>query len=185
MAFCSRCGAEIREGERFCPVCGNAAAGERSVVKPKRPIWKKWWFWVLVLALFGALGRGARPAQREPARAAAPRITAEPTATALPTAAPTDTPAPAQDAVRPELKEFLDSYEAFMDEYIAYLQKYTQADPTEMVSMLGDYYALLSRYEAFAEAIDELDEDDMTASELAYYLEVSERVNRKLLAAAG
>ena len=35
MAFCSKCGAELREGAKFCPECG-APASEREAALPER-----------------------------------------------------------------------------------------------------------------------------------------------------
>ncbi len=72
-----------------------------------------------------------------------------------------------------------------MDEYVAFMQKYMSADPTSMVSMMGDYYSILARYTEFAEKIDAFDESELTNAELAYYLEVTNRVSQKLLSIAG
>ena len=65
------------------------------------------------------------------------------------------------------------------------MQKYLNADPTSMVSMMGDYYSILARYTEFAEKIDAFDESELTNAELAYYLEVTNRVSQKLLRVAG
>ena len=65
------------------------------------------------------------------------------------------------------------------------MQKYLNADPTSMVSMMGDYYSILARYTEFAEKIDAFDENELTNAELAYYLEVTNRVSQKLLRLAG
>ena len=50
---------------------------------------------------------------------------------------------------------------------------------------MGDYSRILSRYTEFAEKVEALDENEMSSEEAAYYLEVMNRVNQKLLAAAG
>ena len=65
------------------------------------------------------------------------------------------------------------------------MQKYLNADPTSMVSMMGDYYRILTRYTEFAEKIDAFDKSELTNAELAYYLEVTNRVSQKLLRVAG
>ena len=65
------------------------------------------------------------------------------------------------------------------------MQKYMNADPTSMVSMLGDYYSILARYTEFAGKIDAFDESELTNAELVYYLDVTNRVSRKLLSVAG
>lgn len=45
--------------------------------------------------------------------------------------------AAAGNEIRPEVKEFLDAYEACMDEYVDFMQKYMNADPSSMVPMMG------------------------------------------------
>lgn len=64
---CNQCGAQI-EGD-FCPYCGaksesvetkeatteqinnQSSKGDKKVDKPKKPFYKKWWFWVIVAIL--------------------------------------------------------------------------------------------------------------------------------------
>ena len=65
------------------------------------------------------------------------------------------------------------------------MEKYQSADAGSMISMMGDYIRILSRYTEFAEKVEALDENEMSSEEAAYYLEVMNRVNQKLLAAAG
>ncbi|MBR1457508.1 MAG: hypothetical protein IJ594_10180 [Oscillospiraceae bacterium] len=72
-----------------------------------------------------------------------------------------------------------------MDEYVDFMRSYASADPTSMVSMMGSYYSILARYTEFSEKIDAFDESDLTNAELAYYLEVTNRVSQKLLGVAG
>ena len=64
------------------------------------------------------------------------------------------------------------------------MQKYMNADTSSMASMMGDYYRILTSYSEFAEKIDAYDESELTNAELAYYLEVTNRVSQKLLRVA-
>ena len=158
-------------------------------MKRKKPIYKKWWFWglvVIVLMLFGAQ-RNARPAARQEAAivTAAPRPVSTPAPAETPEATPTPAPVVAETDIRPEMKEFLDSYEAFIDEYAAFMERYANADSGDLAAMMGDYASFMSRYADFAEKLDAMDEDDLTNAELAYYLEVTSRASQKLLLAAG
>ena len=215
MAYCRQCGAPLQEGTKFCSECGapaesapvRSAAGpqiEYPTEKPKKrkkSIFKRWWFWVLaVLVIAGIGGRSGTRAPTEPtARQTIPVGTSAPKATVRPTTVPTDEPkaelteeptpepqtAVAENEIRPEIKEFLDAYEACMDEYVDFMQKYKNADATSMASMMDDYYRILARYAEFAEKIDAFNESELTNAELAYYLEVTSRVSQKLLSVAG
>ena len=81
-----------------------------------------------------------------------------------------------------ELKEFLDSYESFMDEYIAFMQKYNSSSDT--LGMATDYAKMLAKYAEFSKKADAYNTDEMSASDAAYYLDVMNRVNKKLADAA-
>ena len=207
MAYCRKCGAELQSDAWFCPVCGTPTeeipvrepVPELPAGKPKKArksIFRRWWFWALAAILvIGVIGGGGKskgktaPQSVKTAATAAPAATAKPTAepTAAPTAEPTPTEAPAisESDIRPEVKEFLDAYEAFMDEYVEFMQKYAKADANSMASMMGDYFSMMSRYAEFSEVIDALDEADLTNAELALYLDVTNRVNQKLLKVMG
>lgn len=43
LVSCKECGAEIAKSAKTCPQCG---------AKNKKPIYKRWWFWVLVVFVF-------------------------------------------------------------------------------------------------------------------------------------
>ena len=207
MAYCRQCGAALPEETKFCPECGAPNAKEtvraelpvQKVGKAKKSILKRWWFWVLAVLVvgsaFGRLGGQKTPAPtQEPPKAP---VAASSTPTVMPTEEPTPIPtaetspepetetAASEGEIRAEVKEFLDAYEACMNEYVEFMQKYMKADASSMVSMMGDYYDILSRYTEFTEKMDAFDETELTNAELAYYLEVTNRVSQKLLRVAG
>ncbi len=84
--------------------------------------------------------------------------------------------------IRPEFKEAMDSYEAFFDEYVEFMQKYQESD--DATSMLTDYANYMSQYAETMEKLGELEDENMTTAEAAYYLEVTTRINQKILEVA-
>ncbi len=84
--------------------------------------------------------------------------------------------------VDPDLKAFLDSYEAFIDDYVVIMQKY-QANPSDL-SILTDYASMLEKYSTFEETLNQYDSSTMSAADSAYYLEVTTRCYQKMLAVA-
>lgn len=57
-------------------------------------------------------------------------------------------------------------------------------DEGNPVSMLADYTAMVARYTDAVSEIGSMDENSMSAEDWAYYLEVVNRVNQKLLDAS-
>ena len=80
----------------------------------------------------------------------------------------------------PDLKAFLDSYEAYIDEYVEFMKKYS-SDPGNAISMMDDYTKMMKRYADFADKVDKYDTDTMSKADLEYYLDVTNRCNKKLL----
>ena len=85
--------------------------------------------------------------------------------------------------IRPEVKEFLDTYENFMDEYIEFMKSYESSSAEDLVAMMGGYADLMAQYADYSAKLDALDEDSMNEAELAYYIEVTSRIEQKLLLA--
>ena len=86
------------------------------------------------------------------------------------------------DGVDPELKEFLDSYEDFVDDYVAFMKKYYK-NPTDL-SLLSEYSEFLQKYTEMASQVDDFDINEMSEKDYDYYLEVTSRCTEKLLSVA-
>ena len=81
------------------------------------------------------------------------------------------------DGVTPEFKEAMDSYEEFFDEYIEVMKNY-QEDP---VGYLADYTKFMAQYTETMQKLEDMDTEEMSDADAAYYLEVMNRINQKLL----
>ena len=81
--------------------------------------------------------------------------------------------------LRPDFLEAMNSYEAFMDEYVAFMKKYLE-NPAD-IRLLSDYAKFMQEYAEFVEDFEKWSDEDLNAAELAYYLEVQNRVTQKLL----
>ena len=65
-SFCRNCGAQLENGAKVCPQCGA------KNTNAKRPIYRKWWFWVIIVVIvLAAIGTGRsgpkKVGQNEPA----------------------------------------------------------------------------------------------------------------------
>lgn len=56
MTKCKACGQEIAKSAKACPHCG---------AKNKKPIFKKWWFWAIIVVLFIAIGTSGNDTSTE------------------------------------------------------------------------------------------------------------------------
>ncbi len=79
-----------------------------------------------------------------------------------------------------EFKAAMDSYEAFMEEYIDFMKKYTNSNGTDF-SLLSEYSKYMSKYADVCRDFEKWKSEDINTKELAYYMEVQTRVNQKLL----
>lgn len=84
------------------------------------------------------------------------------------------------DEIRPEFKDAMDSYEEFMNEYIEFMKKYADSNGNDL-TLLSDYATYMSKYAEFVEDFEKWENEEMTAAETAYYIQVQTRVNEKLL----
>ena len=147
---------------------------------------------IVVLALFGAVRGGGDKEKIDDSDAVQTESAAETNAAETDAEEPDDAQDAATDentteetaedeagadGIRPELREFLDSYEAYMDEYCEFMKNYNESDPTQLLK----YAALMEKYYEFTEKAEAWDDTDMTDEESLYYLKVMNRVNEKLL----
>ena len=72
----------------------------------------------------------------------------------------------------------MDSYEAFFDDYVDFMKKYTNSSNTS--GMLADYLQWLNQYVDVMEKLEAYNEDDLTDDEWAYYTKVMLRITQKL-----
>ena len=79
-----------------------------------------------------------------------------------------------------DFRATMDAYEAFMNEYCDFMETYS-SDSSNVVCMALDYADMMSRYSDMTEQIDAIDENSLSADDLAYYTEVMGRVNARLL----
>ncbi|MDO4479034.1 MAG: hypothetical protein Q4B73_08385 [Lachnospiraceae bacterium] len=112
--------------------------------------------------------------EETPAEEAAPEPAAE---------EPAPEPAPAEEtnkadnsAIRPEIKEAIDSYEAFVDDYCDFMKKADLSD----FKVLTEYTELLGKELEMTAKFDALEDEDLTDAEYNYYTEVSLRCLQKL-----
>lgn len=86
----------------------------------------------------------------------------------------------ADDEIRDDFKKAMDSYEEFMTEYVDFMVKY-QKNPSN-VKLIGEYASYMKKYNEMISDFEKWDDDkEMTTAEVAYYLDVQTRVNKKLL----
>ena len=85
-----------------------------------------------------------------------------------------------QTLIRDDIRDAIDSYEAFIDEYCEFLESYDSSDLT----MLAKYAEMLQKEVEMSQKFDALDDQELTEAEALYYSEVSIRCSQKILAAA-
>ena len=151
-------------------------------MKKKKGILGKVILAVIVLALIGAVFGGKDKPEDEPAPE--PAQTAETTeeVVAETPAEPTEEPETGtpEGEISPELSEFLESYEAFVDEYCEFLETYDSSDTAAALKALS----LASKSADLSAKADEWKSQSMNDAETRYYIEVMTRIEAKLLKAS-
>lgn len=75
--------------------------------------------------------------------------------------------------VHSSFKNMMDEYESAMESYISIM---SDEDPS-----IGEMSNAMIKYASAMETIDEIDEDELSEADLAYYFDVINRINQKLL----
>ncbi len=86
--------------------------------------------------------------------------------------------------VTPEFKETMDAYEAFFDEYIEFMTKYAEADATDTLTMMKDYAEYMTKYTDAMQKMEAIEDEELLPADNLYYVEVTTRINKKLMEAA-
>lgn len=81
-----------------------------------------------------------------------------------------------------DFKAAMDDYEAFFDEYIEFMKSYKN-NPTDVTLALKSA-EMATAYAENMEKLESLDTSSLNDAELAYYLEVTNRITQKLLSIA-
>lgn len=82
----------------------------------------------------------------------------------------------------PEFKKTMDDYEAWFDHYCEVMKRYKE-NPSDL-ELLSEMTDLLTEETAMLEELENMDQSEMNAAELAYYIEVTARIEKKLLEVA-
>lgn len=107
-----------------------------------------------------------------------PEATPEPTETITEEPSTDDT---SSEEVDPDFKATMDSYETTINNYCDFMEKYNNAGPEDTAAMLADYISYLQQYTETIDALNSIDEDSLSAADLAYYIEVNGRISQRLL----
>lgn len=78
-----------------------------------------------------------------------------------------------------DFKAAMDSYEAFFNEYVDFMNKYSNSDDT--TTMMSDYANYMAKYSDMMQKMNAIKKEELSVSDAAYYVEVMGRINQKLL----
>lgn len=137
---------------------------------------------ILVLGLFGCGGDKSAP-EEEPAATETVEMETEESEPADTAEEASDEDSSADSGVlSPEFKKTMDDYEAWFDHYCEVMKKY-QDNPSDL-ELMSEVTDLLSEETTMLEQMEDMDESEMNSAELAYYIEVTARIEKKLLEVA-
>lgn len=81
--------------------------------------------------------------------------------------------------IRPEFKAAMDDYEEFYDEYCDFMKKYKE-NPTDL-KLAKEYIDMVAKLEEMQESFDKWEDNDLNDAELKYYIDVTARIEKKLI----
>lgn len=84
------------------------------------------------------------------------------------------------DLIRDDIKEAIDSYEAFVDEYCEFMKNY---DPSD-INSLTKYTDLINKEIEMSKEFKDIENMKLTTAEALYYSEVSLRCSKKMMETA-
>lgn len=82
----------------------------------------------------------------------------------------------------PEFKKTMDDYEAWFNHYCDVMQRYKE--DSSNLELLSEMTDLLTEETKMLEELENMDQSEMNTAELAYYIDVTARIEKKLLEVA-
>ena len=188
MVICRNCNAPIAKNASICPSCG---------AKNKKPFYKKGWFIVLlVIFAIGIVNSVVRNKEdlktvrsveiQKSDEEDESEVKSEPEGEAAKEEKAKENPKSRDksvDGLRPEFKKAMDSYEEFMTEYCEFMKKYGESDGTDL-GLVADYADYMSKYAEWVKDFEGWDDGEMNTEEAAYYLDIQNRISKKLIEVA-
>ena len=84
--------------------------------------------------------------------------------------------------ISPEFKKTMDDYEAWFDHYCDVMERYKE--DSSNLELLSEMTDLLTEETTMLEQMENMDQSEMNNAELAYYIQVTARIEKKLLEVA-
>ena len=205
LVYCKLCGEQIAKSAKKCPKCGarqRKSHGFRNFILLLFAAglafyaYSQGWFKAAVDKYNEGKNRTTISTEKEPKKGKetqAPKREETPT----PAAKPTDTPIPSIEAekqteeltsesnnqdtaasgVSPDFKAFMDSYESFMNEYCDFMESYDDSDAAAVIR----FASLMTKYSEFASKVDSYNEENLSAEDYKYYIDVMTRVEKRMI----
>lgn len=85
--------------------------------------------------------------------------------------------------VSKDFKKTMDGYEKFFNKYVKFMKKYQESG--DALGMLSDYTDYMNEYQKVMNDLESIDQDELSEADLAYYIEVNARIQKKLLEVSG